>query len=257
MFIRGCKSSWMLTALLLLPSTLSLAAQPHAEQRFQLSLVRGSLASVLRQFAKQTGLQIGTQTNVADSKTDELGPFVGNATADEAITALLTNTDLSYTWQDESTIRIFAKVIRPPRSEDDVHEVLVTGTRLPRTPDEPAPVRVYGRAEVERYGVSSVSDLSRYLTQQPFAFSDGYLHSGAQFLQMRGLGFDTTLLLINGRRVPPSANSISLNAVDLNNIPLSAVDHIEVMSDSAASIYGADAVGGKLRSMTKPRCGCL
>ena|SRR5688500_18056204 len=234
--IRGCKSTWILTALLLLPSTLSLAAKSPADQRFQLTLVRGSLASVLRQFAKQTGLQIGTQLNVADSKTDEIGPFVGHATPDEAMTALLTNTDLSYTWQDESMIRISASVIRPPRSEDNVQEVLVTGTRLPRIPDEPAPVRVYGRAKVERYGVSSLSDLSRYLTQQPFAFSDGYQQSGAQFLQIRGLGFDTTLLLINGRRVPPSANSISLNAVDLNNIPLTAVDHIEVMSDSAASI---------------------
>jgi iron complex outermembrane receptor protein len=60
-------------------------------------------------------------------------------------------------------------------------------------------------------------------------------------------------VLINGRRVPPSANSISLNAVDLNNIPLTAVDHIEVMSDSASAIYGADAIGGVVNIILKDK----
>jgi iron complex outermembrane receptor protein len=61
---------------------------------------------------------------------------------------------------------------------------------------------------------------------------------------MRGLGVDTTLVLINGRRAPPSATSVSLNAFDLNTIPLTAVERIEVMSDSASAIYGSDAIGG-------------
>jgi iron complex outermembrane receptor protein len=98
-----------------------------------------------------------------------------------------------------------------------------------------------------------VADFSRNLTQQPFAFNTGHLHSGAQFFQLRGLGFDTTLVLINGRRVPPSANSIYLNAVDTNNIPLTAVERIEVMSDSASAIYGADAIGGVVNIILKEK----
>jgi iron complex outermembrane recepter protein len=131
-----------------------------------------------------------------------------------------------------------------PRAEDNVQEVVVTGTRIRDDDAGPAPVRVFSRGRIERYGVSSLADLSRYFTQQPFSFSEGYQPSGAQHFQMRGLGVDTTLVLINGRRAAPSANSISFNAFDLNTIPPAIVDRIEVMSDSASAIYGADAVGG-------------
>jgi iron complex outermembrane recepter protein len=230
------------------------SAEPeHTRQRFHLSIDRSPLSSALIQFALQTRLQVLTQLNVSDSKTDEVGPFKGHATADEALSALLKGSDLSYTWQDQETIRVFVKDVRPPHAEDNVQSVLVTGSRLGWDEDQPAPVRVYGPRRIERYGVSSVSDFSRYLTQQPFSFGAGHLQSGAQFFQMRGLGFDTTLVLINGRRAPPSANSISLNAVDLNTIPLTAVDRIEVMSDSASAIYGADAIGGVVNVILKDK----
>lgn len=236
--------SWMLATLLMFACGVAIPAQPKASaERFQLALDRGSLASVLEQFSRQTGLQVTTQLNVSESTTDAVGPFVGHVTVDQALTALLEGTDLSYTWQDEYTIRVFVTVVQLPRSDDNVQEVLVTGTRLSGE-DGPAPVRVYSHGRIGRYGVSTVSDFSRYLTQQPYAFDSGHLQSGAQFFQMRGLGFDTTLVLINGRRMPPSANSISLNAVDINTIPVTAVERIEVMSDSASAIYGADAIGG-------------
>lgn len=153
------------------------------------------------------------------------------------MTELLKATDLAYRRLDEHTITIFAMTIRPPRSEDEVNEVLVTGTRLKSEENGPASIRVYGHRRIDRSGASSLSDFSRLLSQQPFSFGAGHLQSGAQFVQMRGLGFDTTLVLMNGRRVPPSANSISLNAVDINNIPLTAVKRIEVMFDSASAIY--------------------
>jgi hypothetical protein len=162
--------------------------------KYNFAIERGDRASVLRQLSLQTKLQVITQFNVEESETDQLGPFVGWATVDAALQTLLADTDLTYIWQDQYTLRIAAKWIQPPRGDDT-----------------PAPMRVYGRREMERYGISSVADFSRYLTQQPFAFSEGYLQSGAKFIQMRGLGFDTTLVLINGHRVPPSANSISLN----------------------------------------------
>jgi iron complex outermembrane recepter protein len=253
MQLCGRRLSWMLAALLLLTYGFASAAQPGRAKRFHLAIEKGSLTSALEQFSRQTGLQVITQLNVSESKTEELGPLVRYATTDDALKALLTGTDLSYEWLDKYTITIFTKVLRPPRAENDVQEVLVTGSRLRSVEDGPAPVRVYGDTRIERYGVSSVSDLSRYLTQQPFAFSAGYQHSGAQFFQLRGLGFDTTLVLINGRRVPPSANSISLNAVDINNIPVTAVERVEVMSDSASAIYGADAIGGVVNILLKDK----
>lgn len=251
--MRLCRNklSRVLAALLLCAP--AFPAQPEQAKRFHLAIAKGSLSSGLDQFSHQTGLQIITQPNVSESKTDELGPFVGHATVDEALTELLKESDLSYVWQDESTIRIFLTVVQPPRSDDNINGVVVTGTRLGGADGGPAPVRVLGRGRIDRYGVSSVAEFSRYLTQQPFTFSAGHLQSGAQTFQMRGLGFDTTLVLINGRRMPPSANSISLNAVDLNSIPLTAVERIEVMSDSASAIYGADAIGGVVNIILKDR----
>lgn len=189
----------MLAVLLLSVPGIVFPAQPQTRsERVHFSIARGSLSSVLEQFSGQCGLQVGTQLNVVESETDEVGPFVGHATADQVLTELLKDTDLSYTWQDDYMIRVFAKETRPPRAEDNVQEVLVTGTRLSGEENGPAPVRVYGHARIEQYGVSSVADFSRYLTQQPFSYSAAYLQSNAQFFQMRGLGFDTTLVLING-----------------------------------------------------------
>lgn len=246
--------SWILAALLLLTSGVAFPAQqPERARKFHLAIPKGSIASVLEQFSRQTGLQVGTQLNVSESETEEIGPFVGHATVDEALTALLKDTDLSYTWQDKDTIRVFVTVVRAPRAEDNVQEVLVTGSRLRSVESGPAPVRVYGHRGIDRSGASSLADFSRNLTQQPFSFSAGHLQSGAQFFQMRGLGFDTTLVLVNGRRMPASANSLYLNAVDINNIPLTAVDRVEVMSDSASAIYGADAIGGVVNIILKEK----
>lgn len=243
---------WALAVLLLFRCALALPMQPEASaERYHFAIPKGSAKAVLDQFAKQTGIQLGGQLDSSENSADELGPFVGEATADEAMTALLKNTDLSYTWLDQSTIRVFPTVVGLPHSEDNRQEVVVTGTRLMGSEISPAPIRVYGRAQIERYGVATIAGLSRYLTQQPFAFGEGYFLSNSQFFQMRGLGVDTTLVLVNGRRMSPSANSIALNAVDLNNIPVSAIDRVEVLSDAASAIYGADAIGGVINVILK------
>ena len=249
-----CRWFWTPVVLLLLASGNGYSAHTgQAGKQYDFKIDRGSLPSALRQFSQQSGLQVGTQLNVDESSTEEIGPFFGRATVDEALTQLLQGSDLVFKWQDENTIRIAAIVREAPRSEDGVSTVTVTGSRLANVDNGPAPVRVYGYKGIDRSGASSLADFSRNLTQQPFAFSGGHLQSGAQFFQMRGLGFDTTLVLLNGRRMPPSANSIFLNAVDLNNIPLTAVDHVEVMSDSASAIYGADAIGGVVNIILKDK----
>jgi iron complex outermembrane receptor protein len=80
------------------------------------------------------------------------------------------------------------------------------------------------------------TDLFRYVTQQPNLQSGSFLGDGTQFADLRGLGFDTTLVLINGRRTFASASAVSVNAFDLNSIPLGAVESIEIVSDSTSAI---------------------
>ena len=132
----------------------------------------------------------------------------------------------------------------------ELQEIVVTGSRL-RQADEPTTVTVFDEAKIAQLGVSSVSDLLRYLPQAPYLFHENYAQGGAQSAQLRGLGVDSTLVLINGRRTVASSVNAATNAFDLNTIPLSAVDRVEVLADSASAVYGADAVGGVVNVVLK------
>ena len=88
MQLCGRRLSWMLAALLLLTLGSAFAAHPERPKKVRLAIDRGSLPSVLEQFSRQTGLQVITQLNVSESKTDAVGPFVGRATPADALTAL-------------------------------------------------------------------------------------------------------------------------------------------------------------------------
>jgi len=133
-----------------------------------------------------------------------------------------------------------------------LEEIVVTGSRL-KLPDEvqAAPVAIFDRQKIDALGVATVAELMRHVPQASFQFNENYLLGGAQAAQLRGLGFDTTLVLINGRRALPSAVNLSYNAFDLNTLPLAAVERVEVLSDSASAVYGADAVGGVINVVLK------
>lgn len=138
-----------------------------------------------------------------------------------------------------------------PLWREELDEIIVTGSRIERSGEGPAPVQVFTQETFQRLGAATVQDVLRYTPQQPFTRAQHYYQSGAEYAQMRGIGVDTTLILINGRRVVPTSNSLVLNAFDLNTIPLAAVERIEVLSDSASAIYGADAMGGVINVVTK------
>jgi iron complex outermembrane recepter protein len=108
------------------------------------------------------------------------------------------------------------------------------------------PSKIFDREDIDASGASTVTDLFRYVTQQPNLKPGSFLGDGTQFADLRGLGFDTTLVLINGRRTIATASALSVNAFDLNSIPLGAVERIEIVSDSMSAIHGADAIGGVL-----------
>lgn len=207
------------------------------------SITRGSLVGAIKQFAEQTGVQVTADFGGPQVQERLVAEINESLTPRAALDRILDGSGLSAKWHSPRTVRIYPGAVAP-HAYDHVDEVLVTGSRISGGGDGPAPVRVYSRADIDRLGVSSLPGLSGYFTQQPFSFGEWAQRSGAQHFQMRGLGVDTTLVLINGRRAPPSATSVTLNAFDLNTIPLTAVERIEIMSDSASAIYGADAIGG-------------
>ena len=131
--------------------------------------------------------------------------------------------------------------------ESIMEEVVVTGSRIKRAVDDEAnPVTFINEADLDMSGYSSVADVLRNTTYNSFgSFRE---RSGSSFGQialvdLRGLGPDRTAVLINGRRVPGNPFT-GQSSVDLNSIPLTAVSRIEILTDSASSVYGADAIGG-------------
>ena len=125
--------------------------------------------------------------------------------------------------------------------------VNVTGSNIPRTDIETAlPVQRITREDIERSGATTPAEVlntvSANLTGQTDAISISNSNPGLASANLRGLGGGSTLVLINGRRLANYA--FDGGAVDLNSIPLAAIDRVEVLKDGASAIYGADAMAG-------------
>ena len=128
-------------------------------------------------------------------------------------------------------------------SSDDV--IVVTGSRIPRPELASAsPVTVVGAAEVKQSGVTRVEDLLNSLPQV-FAGQGGSVSNGATgtaTVDLRNLGPQRTLVLINGRRLVPGDPRSPF--ADINIIPAALIKRVDVLTGGASSVYGADAVSG-------------
>ena len=136
-------------------------------------------------------------------------------------------------------------------AEQGSSDIVVTGTRL-RGVELPSPRITVRQEDIRKAGISNLGDFARSLPQ---SFSGGQNPgvtvgalgdnnenvSSASSLNLRGLGPDATLTLLNGRRL---AYNSAAQAIDISAIPLLAVDRVEVITDGASAIYGSDAVAG-------------
>ena len=144
----------------------------------------------------------------------------------------------------------------PTAVESAVEEVVVTGTHI-KGLDKEGAVQVVqiGRDDIEASGATSPIEILQQLTQTgggggTFSTATGGPLSsntpvGAAGVSLRGLGASSTLVLVNGRRVSVSSFAKGQESfVDVNAIPLSAIERVEVLPSGAAATYGADAVAG-------------
>lgn len=137
--------------------------------------------------------------------------------------------------------------------EQKAERVEVVGSHIKRTDVEgTSPIFSINRADIEKSGYNNLQQLfERMPVTGNGTFStrgnnqDSTANGGAA-ISLRGLGSDATLVLINGRRVSmsPFAESITNNFVDINSIPMAAIERVEVLKDGASAIYGSDAVAG-------------
>ncbi|MYN44166.1 TonB-dependent receptor [Pseudoduganella sp. FT93W] len=164
-----------------------------------------------------------------------------------------------------STIVIPAFAQQLP-AEGELQSVVVTGTyaKNRRTVDSESPIDIIGARELQASGSTELATvLGRLLPSMNFPRPSGADASDAvRPAQLRGLSPDQTLVLVNGKRRHSSA-VVNVNGtqgrgsapVDLNAIPLSAIDHIEVLRDGAAAQYGSDAIAGVINIILKKGAG--
>ena len=135
-----------------------------------------------------------------------------------------------------------------------VDKIIITGSSIKRVETEGAlPIQVITREEIERQGIVSAEQLIATLTSNGSGLDnlasnadvvDGASrgNNGASAANLRGQGAAATLILLNGRRV--AAHGLNGGIVDLNSIPIAAIERVEILKDGASAIYGTDAIGG-------------
>ena len=145
-------------------------------------------------------------------------------------------------------------------STEKLERIEVTGSSIKRVDKETAsPVQILSAEDIARSGATSVADLMRLL---PAVTGGGQVDStstsfseGVATVSMRGLGSASTLTLINGRRMAATAtanpNAGQSTLYNLNNIPLAAIERVEVLKDGASAVYGSDAIAGVVNFILK------
>ncbi|WP_332878569.1 TonB-dependent receptor [Massilia sp. S19_KUP03_FR1] len=154
-----------------------------------------------------------------------------------------------------------AQVVLPGAVEtlpENLPRVEITGSAIRRVQSETAlPVQIITRAEIEKAGVTTASELMARVSSNVNGLTDGASinvggdQRGFNSANLRGIGTSSTLVLLNGRRMANFASPGDDSGVDLNNIPAAALERVEVLLDGASALYGTDAIGGVINFITR------
>ena len=251
----------------------AVAAQ-EAEQgssRIQIDLPKGDLARSLNALGRKAGVQIAFQPDRVKGRRAKA--LRGHFSFEEALARLLEGTGLQFrktqggsyvitgpTLTDIKKIRESGQDLKASRGLDSdgnaaVAEILVVGSKswtlnldIPRTADDAQPYVVFSREQIERSGSTSLEDFFRnFLGANTTGANSTQVprNDGQSAINLRGLGVENTLVLVDGRRTA-SANLGGGTFIQssINGIPIDAIERIEVLASSASGIYGSNAVGG-------------
>ena len=222
------------------------------QRRIEYNIEAGDLGEALKAVSRLSGKEIIFNSQAVLGRSAQ--QLRGNYSADEAVRALLEGSGLTAQYRKDVII-IRGRSGRPSeiteRSASD-GDIVVTGSRI-RGGVSSAPLISATREQIREAGQHN---LGEYIRSIPQNFAGGQNPSvagggnqgaenqnanGSSNLNLRGLGADATLTLINGHRV---AYDAVFGGVDISAIPLAAIDRVEIVADGASAIYGSDAVAG-------------
>jgi iron complex outermembrane recepter protein len=136
-----------------------------------------------------------------------------------------------------------------------LERMLITGTRLRRIDLEgPLPVTSIDRAEIEASGHTTLSDFLRDLSFNAFGTlldAPTQRVPGQRLLNLRGLGPQYTLVLLDGQRLPGNSALAGGAVTNVAGLPLAAIERVEVLRDGASAVYGSEAIGGVINLVTR------
>ena len=250
-------------------------AAPAQQIRFEIP--EGPLSAALVQYAHQTGDQLLYDANLLAGRRS-VG-LKATLAPDEALRRLLAGTDIIFQRTGPKVLVLRRRPtaagangsdvssgdpVPPPAAQapqvSEIAPVVVTGSLIHGAGKGPSPIIVLDRSAIERSGYATVSDALEALPQNfngsgtpatALTASDAsglntYYSSG---VNLRGLGNEATLVLINGRRI--AGTGYRGDFADLSTIPTAAVERIDVLLDGASALYGSDAVGGVVNVVLK------
>lgn len=249
-----------MTALALLAQGVPAIAQT---QTYNLNIPAQDLGDALRALARSTRQEIAFDNQAVRGK--RAPALRGAYTALGALDALLAGTGLT-----SEVGRSGLLIVRPDAgsaaapsqvaAEDDDYatelaEILVQGSRslnvdVRRSEDDAQPYVVFDRGEIASSQVTTIEQFLRTRLPQNAGFGGSQSQStgnGKPYssFNLRGLGTNQTLILVNGRRLGSLANqNLAPGQADINGIPLGSIERIEILPTSAGGIYGGNAVGG-------------
>lgn len=139
-------------------------------------------------------------------------------------------------------------------AQTQLERVEITGSAIKRVDAETAvPITVIKAEELKKQGVTTVEQVMASLTAVQMTTTTSQVvgsgSGGYSFANLRGIGANKTLVLLNGRRI--ANNAYDSSAPDLNMIPFAAIERVEVLRDGASALYGTDAVGGVINFITR------
>ncbi|WP_185964462.1 TonB-dependent receptor domain-containing protein [Aliikangiella marina] len=142
--------------------------------------------------------------------------------------------------------------------EEEEKKVVVTGSRIKKVDlNNLKPILSISREEFDKQGFASAKDVIDSITQNTGGTVDNSFTFGftpaASSVNIRGLGFGHTLVLVDGRRLPiyPVGINGTSNFVDLSSIPTAFIERVDVLTDGASAVYGSDAVSGVINVITR------
>ncbi|WP_052516712.1 TonB-dependent receptor [Brevundimonas abyssalis] len=232
------------------------AAAASQERTASYDIQNQSLGVALREFGRLSGVQIIFSEDLVRGRT---APALrGDFAASEALDRLLAGSGLVAQRTPTGAVMIVRAGDRLqvegatflPDQATTVDEILVTGSRIRGAPPS-APVIRLTQDEMRNAGNANLGDAIRDLPQNfsggqnpavgPGSGSESGNANSTSQVNLRGLGPDATLTLLNGRRLSYSGVR---QGVDITAIPLAAVERVEIVADGSSALYGSDAVGG-------------